>query len=133
MRKKLMILVGVFLVFQFGYSLSCVGSYYRVVDGVLRYTGAGQNRIVKDVDSKTFERLDWAFAKDKNRVYYLGQNIKNIDAETFEVIREYEPLSSIDIKSPPPRCEPPNITKFKDKNGTYELKDIQNGKLKLEE
>ena len=131
MKKKLPILPGLFMMFQFGYSV-CIRSYYIVVDGTLKYTGAGQNRVVKNVDIKTFEDLDWAFAKDKNRVYYLGQSIKNIDAETFEVIREYE-QPSVNIKSPPPRCGPPNITKFKDKNGTYELKDIQNGKLKLEE
>lgn len=132
MIKKLLILAGLFIVFQFGYSLSCIASYYRVVDGVLRYTGAGQNRVVKNVDIETFEDLDWAFAKDKNRVYYLGQNIKNIDAKTFQVIHEYKPIPEF-IKSPPPRCGPPNIEKFKDKNGTYELKDIQNGKLQLEE
>jgi hypothetical protein len=132
MKKKLIILVGLFMMFQFTYSLSCVRSYYIVVDGTLKYTGAGQNRVVKNVDIETFEDLDWAFAKDKNRVYYLGQNIKNIDAKTFEVIREYKPPTII-LKSPKPTCGPPNIEKFKDKNGTYELKDIQNGKLQLEE
>ena len=132
MKKKSMILVSLFTMFQFGYSLSCVRSYYIVVDGTFKYTGAGQNRVVKNVDIETFEDLDWAFGKDKNRVYYLGQNIKNIDAKTFEVIHEYKPIPEF-IKSPVPTCGSPNIEKFKDKNGTYELKDIQNGKLQLEE
>ena len=131
MKKKLIILVGLFMMFQFVYSV-CIGSYYIVVDGKLRYTGAGQNRVVKNVDIETFEDLDWAFAKDKNRVYYLGQNIKNIDAKTFQVIHEYKPIPEF-IDSPVPTCGPLNIEKFKDKNGTYELKDIQNGKLQLEE
>lgn len=102
MIKKLMILAGVFMMFQFGYSV-CIRSYYRVVDGTFKYTGAGQNRVVK-----------------------------NVDIETFEVIHEYKPIPEF-IKSPVPTCGPPNIEKFKDKNGTYELKDIQNGKLQLEE
>ena len=87
---------------------------------------------MEKVDFETFKELDKNLGKDKNHVYYEGKIIKDIDTETFEIISWYEPKP---IEGSPwgLGCQYRYIEKFKDKNGTYELKDIRNGKLKLEE
>ena len=132
MRKKLYILAILLMTFSFGFSTSCVSSYYIVnSDGVV-FTR--DNVTLKDVDIKTFRILNWAFAMDKNKVYYLGKHLKDIDAGTFEIIRDNKKRTNEIILDDYPRCGGDStIKKFKDKNGTYELEDIQTGKLKLEE
>ena len=132
MKKKLYILAILLMTFSLGSSTSCVSSYYIVNgDGVV-FTR--DNVTLKDVDIKTFKTLNWAFAMDKNKVYYLGKHLKDIDAGTFEIIRDNKERNNVIILDDRPRCGGDStIKEFKDKNGTYKLEDIQTGKLKLEE
>lgn len=150
--KKILILLGIFTLYQFGFSKDCSledNTGYREKYGKITYTGdyrllMGKKNIEKSknidvflvpvnkyevsmdkVDVKTFEFFDGFFGRDNNYVYYAGKRLNNIDPKTFEVgswngwtanDEEYGPLY---------------IRSFKDKNGWYNLEDIQNGKLKL--
>ena len=85
--------------------------------------------MINKVDIKTFQDLDGFFGADNNYIYYKGKKVNNIDVKTFEIVSWNE------LKPDPiwgTGCQTSYITEFKDKNGTYKLEDIQNGKLKLE-
>ena len=45
MKKKLLILLGMFVFFQFGFSLSCFFPYYKIEDGTIMYYG-GSNKVM---------------------------------------------------------------------------------------
>lgn len=85
----------------------CYTYTYRIKDGIIYY---------KDVklvaDPKTFETINCALGKDKNKVFYKGKLIEQSDAATFEVIsylgwqkdkfRIYycgKPMNTIDLES----------------------------------
>ncbi len=130
MKKKLLILIGIFAFFQFGLSLSCarILHYYEEKDGKIIYVGEDQ-LVINKADIKTFQDLDGFFGADNNYIYYKGKKVNNIDVKTFEIVSWNE------LKPDPiwgTGCQTSYITEFKDKNGTYKLEDIQNGKLKLE-
>ena len=129
-EKKLMILVGLFMMFQFGYSLRCAYPYYKIENKDVIYNNYGKIIELKKVDLETFKKLDNTLGIDKNNVYYRGKIIKNVDAESFEIVSWYKPVATHPFWGV--GCKVPYIESFKDKNGTYELKDIQNGKLQLE-
>ena len=131
MKKKLLILAGMLIFFQFGFSLSCaqISYYYDVKDGKVNYIVGNQELPVSKADAGTFKKLDNFFGMDINHVYYQDKIISNIDIKTFEVLEWSNP------KSDPiwgTGCKSAYISHFKDKNGVYSLEDIQNGKLKLE-
>lgn len=132
-KKRLLILVVMIISFKFGFSTSCVFSHYVITDGIVVYTGVGDNKVLKGVDIETFKGLDQVFAADKNKVYYLGKHLKDIDAGTFEVIGYAQIADEKNLERWILGCQSQNIKEFKDKNGTYKLEDIQTGKLKLEE
>ena len=131
MKKKLLILAGMFIFFQFGFSLSCFFSHYELKDNTAIYNGLNEKVTMKNVNIETFKDLDGNFGKDKNHIYYTGKILKNIDTKTFEVVSKYIPIPDDPVWGI--GCQTSYITEFKDKNGTYKLEDIQNGKLKLEE
>ncbi|ACZ07766.1 Uncharacterised protein [Sebaldella termitidis] len=127
MIRKLMILAGLFMMFQFGFSLSCsMPRRYEIKENDILYSGIS----VKGVDKSSFKKLDINLAKDKNNIYYRGKNLKNLDLETFKVVSWYEPV-------PHPvwgmSCKFRYIERFRDKNGEYGIEDISDGELKLEE
>ena len=132
MKNKLLILIGIFVFVQFGFSLSCFFPYYKIEDGTIMYYGGSNKVMLEKFDIETFEGLDRAFGKDKNHVYFTGKIIEKIDAKTFEIVSRYEPKP---IPNSPwgIGCQTSYITEFKDKNGTYKLEDFQSGKLKLKE
>ena len=45
-----------------------------------------EDSLMKDVDSKSFEVIDWEWEKDKNHYYYQGKCINEIDKETFIIL-----------------------------------------------
>ncbi len=127
MKRKLMILAGLFMMFQFGFSLSCsMPRGYEIKENDILYLGIS----VKGVDKSSFKKLDINLAKDKNNIYYRGKILKNLDLETFKVVSWYEPV-------PHPvwgmSCKIRYIERFRDKNGEYGIEDISDGELKLEE
>ena len=131
MKKKLLILAGILVFFQFGFSLSCFFPHYEVKGDTVMFNGGSNKVMMGNVDIETFKDLDGLFGKDKNHVYYTGKTLKNIDAETFETVSKYIPIANDPIWGI--GCQVSYIIEFKDKNGTYKLEDIQSGKLKLEE
>ncbi|MBP9478728.1 MAG: DKNYY domain-containing protein [Sebaldella sp.] len=97
---------------------------------VIYYKSKDTGEIVKIKDYKTFVIIDQNFAKDKKKVYYQGKVVKNLDSKTFQetVIETIEPAPNLNGTY----SQSSRIWLFKDKNGTYSLEDIQNGKLELE-
>lgn len=115
MKKKLLMLFGMAMLFHFGYAISCEKRVYYKTYG----------------DESSYKNLDDSFGIDKNHIYYQGKIIKNIDFETFEIV-----LWNMELPHPVwgNTCQRSSyIKKFKDKNGEYTIEDISNGKLKLEE
>ena len=131
MKKKLLILAGMLVFFQLGFSLSCFFSHYELKDKTVIYNGLDEKVTMKNVDIETFKDLDGNFGKDKNHIYYTGKILKNIDTKTFEIVSKYIPIPDDPVWGI--GCQTSYITEFKDKNGIYKLEDIQSGKLKLEE
>ena len=41
---------------------------------------------IENVDMKTFEILDFSYAKDKNNVYKQGEKIDDMDSQTFKIL-----------------------------------------------
>jgi len=66
-------------------------SHYVRTENVitLRTIGvAGSDDIIESVDVKTFELMDWPYAKDRNSVYYYHNKIEGVDLATFTLIGE---------------------------------------------
>ena len=132
MRNKLLILISLPIFFQLGISC-CSASEYKIENGKIFWKqDLKVKQELKDVDLKTFEDLDGSvklnahFAKDKNNIYYQGKVIKELDSKTFEVVKRNIPTKG------DPRGDCVNYIKiFKDKNGIYQLEDIQKGVLEL--
>ena len=127
-----MIIFGTIVFFQSVFSC-CSASEYKIENGKIFWK---QNlkieRELKNVDLETFEDLDGSvklnahFAKDKNNIYYQGKVIKELDSKIFEVVKRNIPTKG------DPRGDCVNYIKiFKDKNGIYQLEDIQKGVLEL--
>ena len=123
MKKKLLILAGLFMFFQFGFSLSCFFPHYSFAEKKVTYIGLGEKIDVDKADIETFKDLDGAFGIDKNNVYYLGKVLKKIDRQTFEVTARYIPVPNDPVWGI--GCQTSYITEFKDKNGVYKLEDIK--------
>ena len=128
MKNKLLILAGLFMFFQFGFSLSCFFPHYSIDGSKISYVGLEGNLVLEEVDIETFKTLDEAFAADKNHIYYMGKPVKSIDRETFEATAWYIPVPEDPVWGI--GCQTSYITEFKDKNGVYKLEDLKNGKLK---
>jgi hypothetical protein len=128
MKKKLLILAGIFIFFQFGYSLKCFFPHYKLEGKKLVYIGLDEKTAVNTADIETFKELDEAFGIDKDHVYYEGKILRNIDSKTFEVTGNHIPVADDPIWGI--ECQTSYITEFKDKNGIYRTEDIKNGKIK---
>ena len=127
MKNRLLVILGVFIFFQFGYSLSCFFPHYRVIEQSIVFYGGSSEVVMKNADINTFKDLDGFLGKDKNTVYYLGKPLKNIDAATFEIVNRYVPIANDPVWGI--GCQTQYITEFKDKNGVYNLEDIKSGKI----
>ncbi len=58
--------------------------YYHIVfNNQLAQLKSGQKI---DADISTFEFLSWWFAKDQNKVFFMGFGLDNIDVSSFEII-----------------------------------------------
>ena len=130
MKKRLYILIGLFVFFQFSFSTRCVLlRYYDSKGGKVTYNSAE----ILEAEAESFEVLDAHFARDANHVYYKGKKVLGVDSLTFVPVKaeEYngycnfsgERVGNLKLRI---------IKEFKDKNGTYKLEDIQTRKLKLE-
>ena len=42
--------------------------------------------VIHNIDTNTFEELEWDYAKDKNSVYFEGITMDDTDSETFEIL-----------------------------------------------
>ncbi len=92
MRRRLVVLVGVFLVFQFGFSNAC-GMRYKLEKGKIYYYNNFKDRIeIKEVNYKTFEIISNTLAKDTNNIYYLGEKVNGVNSKTFKITKEYGEL-----------------------------------------
>ena len=58
MKKKLLILAGLFMFFQLGFSLSCFFPHYSTDKGKIVYIGLGERKIAEEADTETFKELD---------------------------------------------------------------------------
>ena len=123
MKKKLLILAGLFMFFQLGFSLSCFFPHYSTDKGKIVYIGLGERKIAEEADTETFKELDNVFGIDKNYVYYLGKPLKNIDRDTFEPTAWFMPQSTDPVWGI--GCQTSHITEFKDKNGVYKTEDFK--------
>ena len=94
MRNKLIILAGIFMFFQFSFSLRCVYRGYIKENGRIYYKNREKIQL-KKADYETFEIIKSVnyslLAKDKNNVYYQGKIVSNVNPETFKIIEEITP------------------------------------------
>lgn len=121
--KKVIILLGVFVFFQFGFSLSCMYRGYEIEDNKVYYY-KGRDKIKLDkADFKTFEVIKSVnysiLAKDKNNVYYDGKLLENVSSKTFLIIEEIVPPDKGSWKY---GCGASGYI-ITDKNKAYELKE----------
>ena len=72
-----------------GYSSAYARDKYNV------YFGCGVNRDQSGnpIDKKTFVVLGNGYAKDKNRIWFLGYEMKGVDSETFKVVNDHKDLA----------------------------------------
>ncbi len=122
--KKIIILLGTLIFFQFGFSLSCIYRGYKIEEGKVYYY-KGQNKIeLGKADSQTFEVIRSVnysiLAKDKKNVYYDGKLLENVNSKTFFIIEEIVPPDKGPWKY---GCGSSGYI-IKDKNKTYELKEV---------
>ena len=94
MKKKLIILAGMFILSQFSFSLSCLFRGYILENGKVYYE-SGERIQLETVDYNSFEIIRSVnyslLAKDKSNVYYQGKKLENINSETFKIIKEIKP------------------------------------------
>lgn len=124
MKKKLLILFGVLMFFQFGYSSSCFRPRYLKDKNmkVFYQSTPDIKEIVQVSDYETFEIIDENFGMDSTNLYYKGKIMKNFDVGTFEVV-------VIERIQPDPVQKSgcldfSRVETFRDKNGEYYLDDI---------
>ena len=130
MKNKLRILIGIFIFSHFIFSYTCIKTGYLKKRNEIFYNDGFELKQLSKVDANTFKQIYSFIGRDKNHVYYVGEILKNIDTKTFEVVSKYIPIPDDPVWGI--GCQISYITEFKDKNGTYSLEDIQNGKLELE-
>ena len=131
---KILYLMLLFLVSNYGFSLSCFISSYEVKDNKVYYTGfyngKGEERILlPNADASTFISEDTIgasqsrYGKDKNSVYFEGNILNNIDATTFKILSlHFNTGNSLWGTT----CATAAVT-YSDKNGVY----FENNKLEL--
>lgn len=94
MKKKLLILAGMFVLFSSSFSLSCMFRGYMKEDGSVFYEGK-ERFLLEKADYDSFEVIRSVnyslLAKDKNNVYYQGKIIEDISPATFKIIMEKTP------------------------------------------
>ena len=83
MKNKLLILLGVFTVFQFVFSYNYVLGY-EIKNKKMYYYG----RLIKEVDIKTFKVLDEYYSMDRNNIFFEEKKIKGVDLKTFEILND---------------------------------------------
>lgn len=83
--------------------ISSKGYYYK--HNIVYYNGSK----IPSADSVTFHEFKFDYARDKERVYYLGKPLLSVDVETFEVL---------------PNVDPKTRGEAKDKNGFYFRGDL---------
>ena len=123
MKHKLYILIGLFVLFQFSFSYNCVRlREYNVQDNKMTYG----SEIIEGLDMETFELIDVHFSKDTNNVYYKGKKVLNVDSQSFIPTKTKEYNGYCDFSTNKVGILKLRIiTEFKDKNGTYEVKNIK--------
>ena len=126
MKKKLLILAGLFTFVLLGFSLRYFFPHYSTDKGKIVYIGLGERKIAEEADTETFKELDNVFGIDKNYVYYMGKALKNIDRNTFEPTDWFIPVPNDPVWGI--GCQTSYITEFKDKNGVYKTEDLRNRK-----
>lgn len=94
MKKKLIILAGMFILSQFSFSLSCLFRGYILENDKVYYESREKIQL-EAADYKSFEIISSVnyslLAKDTNNVYYQGKILENINPETFKIIEEIKP------------------------------------------
>ena len=94
MKKKLMILAGIFMFFQYSFSLSCLFRGYLMENNRVYYESKEKKELEK-ADYSTFEVIRSVnysiLAKDKNNVYYQREILKDVNPKTFKIIKEITP------------------------------------------
>ena len=126
MKKKLLILVGIFVFFQFGFSLDCMVTGYEKENNKVYYHSSkkGEKIELEKADFKSFEVIEAvnfkSLARDKNHVYYAGKLLDFIDIKSFEVLEEIKPeLGPVWGYG----CRTSNYI-LKDKNGVYDTRNL---------
>ena len=107
---------------------------YMIADGKVYYEPGKKE--IPGVDLATFKKINTYFAKDKNRVYYLGKVIEGADSETFKFLGGYKTLTEVSgyskdnknvyyferriLEADPETFEVIGLTSYaKDKNNVY--------------
>ena len=125
MKSKLLILAGMLLFCQLSFSLSCMYRGYLKENNKVFYVHGKDKEELKNIDYKTFEVVDSLphfdlLAKDKKNVYYQGKVIKGVNPKTFKIVKENFPPDKGPWKY---GCGSSGYI-IKDKNKTYELKEV---------
>ena len=125
MKNELLILAGMLLVCQLGFSLSCMNRGYLKKDNKIFYEHGNNKEELKTADYKTFEVIDSLphfdlLAKDKKNVYYQGKAVKGVNPKTFKIIKENFPPDKGPWKY---GCGSSGYI-IEDKGKQYELKEV---------
>lgn len=98
MKNKLLILLGILIFFQFGFSLDCLYRGYQKENNKVYYKYHKEKIEVEEADYNTFEVIFSEpamhfslLAKDKNNLYYQGKKLEGIDSDSFIMIKEIKP------------------------------------------
>lgn len=65
MKKKLLILTGMLIFFQFSFSLSCYFPSYNIENGKVSFSGPGNQNVISKADPETFKNIDGNFGIEK--------------------------------------------------------------------
>lgn len=70
--------------------ISCSKGYY-IKNGKVYFESSNEfsgktQRLIKEADAKTFQKLKYGYAKDKKYIFKEGEMLKNSDAKTFKIL-----------------------------------------------
>ena len=95
MRKNLLIIIGILILGQLGFSLDCIYRGYKIENNEVHYLNGNSYIKLENADYKTFEVVDSVnysiLGKDKDHVYYQGKLLPNINEKTFKILEEITP------------------------------------------
>lgn len=96
-----------------------LGNGFKKVDNKIYF----EDSLMKDIDPKSFEVIDWEWEKDKNHYYYQGKCIEEIDKETFIILDYHYSKDKNNVYYEDKIIKGADATTFKHIEGTQDGRD----------